>query len=179
MISRHVLQRLLATTCFAFAAAPVLADGQQVSRGAYLVAIAGCTDCHTPGHFLGKPDMARFLGGSDVGFAMPGAGIFFGPNLTPDRETGLGSWTDQQIVTAMTKGVRPDGRALVPAMPFAALSRLTESDALAIVAYLKSLPAVRNRVAGPIGPDQKATGFVLSVMPADAYNALPRPSPAK
>ena len=84
----------------------------QVERGKYLVAIGGCTDCHTPGHFFGHPDMARFLGGSDVGFGIPGHGVFVGPNLTPDKETGLGNWTAQQIVTAITTGERPDGRML-------------------------------------------------------------------
>jgi hypothetical protein len=45
----------------------------------------GCNDCHTPGYFFGKPDMARFLGGSEVGFEIPGLGVFHGPNLTPDK----------------------------------------------------------------------------------------------
>ena len=61
------------------------------SGGKYLVTISGCNDCHTPGYFFGKPDMSRFLGGSDVGFEIPGLGVFVGPNITPDRETGIGS----------------------------------------------------------------------------------------
>jgi mono/diheme cytochrome c family protein len=60
------------------------ADQAQIERGRYLTQIAGCSDCHTPGHFLGNPDMSRFLGGSDVGFEVPGVGIVYGPNLTPD-----------------------------------------------------------------------------------------------
>jgi hypothetical protein len=63
----------------------------QVARGKYLTSVIPCTDCHTPGIFLGKPDMTRYLGGSDVGFDVPGLGVFYGPNLTPDKETGLGS----------------------------------------------------------------------------------------
>jgi hypothetical protein len=63
-----------------------------VERGQYLVNFGGCFDCHTPGYFFGKPDMARYLGGSDVGFEIPGLGVFVGPNLTPDKETGLGTW---------------------------------------------------------------------------------------
>ena len=59
-------------------------------RGRYLVTIAGCSDCHTPGALLGAPDMKRYLGGSDVGFAIPGPGVFVGENLTPDKDTGLG-----------------------------------------------------------------------------------------
>ena len=89
----------------------------QVERGKYLVTFGGCSDCHTPGSFLGHPDMAKYLGGSDVGFAIPGLGVFVGRNLTPDKETGLGGWTSKQIVTAITTGKRPDGRELAPIMP--------------------------------------------------------------
>ena len=60
-------------------------DGQ---LGKYLVSIIPCTDCHTPGTFLGRADMKRYLGGSDVGFEVPGLGVFYAPNLTPDKETG-------------------------------------------------------------------------------------------
>ena len=174
----------LATAAIACAAlGPGGAQAQQpgadkvLARGAYLVTVAGCTDCHTPGHFLGKPDLRRFLGGSDVGFAMPGLGVFHGPNLTPDKDTGLGNWTTAQIVTAITTGRRPDGRQLVPAMPYPALARLTPADAEAIALYLKSLPAVRNKVPGPFGPSDKPTSFVLTILPADVYNGLPKAPP--
>src|SRR5262245_57058588 len=84
----------------------------QVARGKDLVVGSLCTDCHTPGFFFGKPDEKRFLGGSEVGFEIPGLGVFHGPNLTPDKETGLGNWSTEQIVTALQTGVRPDGRIL-------------------------------------------------------------------
>ena len=64
--------------------------------------IGGCNDCHMPGMFLGHPDMARMLGGSDVGFAISGLGVFVGRNLIPDNETGLGARTTDEIVTAVT-----------------------------------------------------------------------------
>src|SRR5271168_2891984 len=79
-------------------------DAAQVARGKYLVGIMSCTDCHTPGHFFGKEDKSKYLGGSDVGFAVPGLGVFVGPNLTPDKNTGLGDWTSEQIATALMKG---------------------------------------------------------------------------
>ena len=142
-----------------------------ISRGEYLVRIGGCTDCHTPGHFLGKPDMARFLGGSDVGFGIPGVGVFVGPNLTPDKETGLGTWTEAQIATAITTGERPDGRELAPVMPWRGLSALTKEDALAIAAYLKTLPAVSHKVPGPFGPKEIPDVMVMSVQPGKAYAA--------
>jgi mono/diheme cytochrome c family protein len=143
------------------------ADKQEVSRGKYLVGIAGCNDCHTPGYFFGKPDMTRFLGGSEVGFEIPGLGVFHGPNLTPDRETGLGTWSRDQIAAAITKGVRPDGRMLAPIMPWHAFKTLTRRDTDAIVAYLRSLPPVTNKVPGPFGPSEKATSFVMKIIPPE------------
>jgi len=145
----------------------VEAQEAQVARGKYLVQLAGCTDCHTPGHLLGKPDMARFLGGSDVGFEVPGLGIFVGPNLTPDNTTGLGSWTADEMVTAIQTGVRPDGRMLAPVMPWRAYAGLRTSDAAAIVEYLRSLPPVSNKVPGPLGLDEKATVFRMKILPPD------------
>ena len=103
---------------------PANAGSPAVERGKYLVNLAGCNDCHTPGYFLGKPDTGRYLGGSDVGFELPGLGVFHGPNLTPDKETGLGGWTDAQIVAALQTGKRPDGRELAPIMPWHAFAKL-------------------------------------------------------
>ena len=150
----------------------------QAQRGKYLVSVIPCTDCHTPGTFLGKPDMKRYLGGSEVGFEIPGLGVFYGPNLTPDEETGLGKWTKEQIATAITTGKRPDGRMLAPAMPVDSFKHLTHDDALAIAAYLKSLPAIKNKVPGPFGPNQKPTSFVYQVLPPDKYTATPASSGA-
>jgi mono/diheme cytochrome c family protein len=147
---------------------------RKLERGKYLVALGGCNDCHTPGYFFGKPDMARFLGGSDVGFALPG-GVFVGRNLTPDRETGLGAWSRAQIITALTTGRRPDGRVLAPIMPWRAFARLKPADAAAIAAYLQSLPPVRHAVPGPFGPRDKVPVFVMDLLPADSYNKLPPP----
>ncbi|HXQ50123.1 MAG TPA: cytochrome c [Stellaceae bacterium] len=158
---------------------PASAADAQVERGKYLVTVGGCTDCHTPGSFLGNPDMTRFLGGSDVGFALPGLGVFVGRNLTPDKETGLGNWTRAQIVTAFTTGKRPDGRQLAPIMPWMAYAHLKKTDANAIAAFLQSLPPVKHAVAGPFGPKEKVTVFVMDVLPADVYNSLPPPPAGK
>ena len=146
-----------------------------VERGKYLVTVAGCSDCHTPGTFLGHPDMDRYLGGSDVGFAIPGLGVFAGSNLTPDKETGIGNWSIQEIVTAITTGKRPDGRGLAPIMPSEAFSHLTSADAEAIAAYLKSIKPVAHKVAGPFGPTEKPSIFVFAVMPGEVYYSLPKP----
>lgn len=171
----------IAAACFTASALiagmslPAAADDAQIQRGKYLVTVSGCSDCHTPGTFLGKPDMARYLGGSDVGFSIPGLGVFAGRNLTPDNETGIGNWTSEEIVTALQTGKRPDGRVLAPIMPYRDFANLTASDAQAIAAFLKSIPPVSNKVAGPFGPTEKATMLVFAVLPPAVFNALPPP----
>lgn len=137
-------------------------------RGNYLVKLGGCNDCHTPGYFLGKPDTQRYLGGSDVGFVVPGLGVFLGNNLTPDKETGLGDWTEEEIVTAIRTGVTPEGRELAPVMPWRAFAGLTDYDARAIAIYLKTLPAVRHEVPGPFGPQEEVPVHTLTVKPPAA-----------
>jgi mono/diheme cytochrome c family protein/uncharacterized protein YjiS (DUF1127 family) len=161
---------LVAAVAGAASAVPraALAQDAQIKRGQYLVTLGGCTDCHTPGYFFGKPDAARYLGGSEVGFEIPGLGVFHGPNLTPDRETGLGKWSAEQIGKAITAGQRPDGRVLAPIMPWHAFANLTDDDVRAIVAFLTSLPPVKNKVPGPFGPRDKPTSFVMKVVPPEA-----------
>jgi uncharacterized protein YjiS (DUF1127 family)/mono/diheme cytochrome c family protein len=141
------------------------AQDAQIKRGRYLVTLGGCNDCHTPGYFFGKPDMARFLGGSEVGFEIPGLGTFHGPNLTPDHDTGLGAWSTDDIATAITTGRRPDGRILAPVMPWHAFASLTGPDIYAIAVFLKSLPAVSHKVPGPFGPSETPTSFVMKIVP--------------
>jgi mono/diheme cytochrome c family protein len=154
----------------AFVAASVLMSGSsvfaqtQMQRGEYLVTIMDCTGCHTPGTFLGKPDMDRPLAGSEVGFQIPGLGIFYPPNLTPDPETGLGKWSEADIIKAVRTGVRPDGRQLTPVMPYHSYSKLTDADAKALVSYLKSMKPVKNPVPGPIGPNEKPPAAYLTVV---------------
>jgi mono/diheme cytochrome c family protein len=140
------------------------AGRDQIQRGKYLVTLGLCTDCHTPGYFFGKPDAARFLGGSEVGFEIPGLGVFHGPNLTPDKDTGLGRWSADDIVRAIQTGTRPDGRILAPIMPWHAFAQLTAEDVQSIAAFLKSLPPVANKVPGPFGPSDAPTSFVFKVV---------------
>jgi len=131
-----------------------------------LAEIMTCNECHTPGALLGKPDKNNPLAGSEVGYEIPMLGIFYGANLTPDTETGIGSWTADQIVTAIRTGVRPDGRVLSAAMPWRSFAALTDKDAKAIAAYLKSLKPMSRKVPGPFGPSEKATSFYYGfVMP--------------
>ena len=156
--------------CVAFALLTTLtiraqaADPEQVERGKYLVAVIGCGDCHTAGYLLGKPDIEHSLGGSDVGFEIPQLGVFVGPNLTSDAQTGLGDWTSEQIVAALQTGRRPDGRELAPIMPWRDLASLTREDAMAIAAYLKSLPPIKNKVPGPFGAGVRPTVPVMKIV---------------
>lgn len=141
-----------------------------VERGQYLVTIAGCQDCHTPGHFYGAPDMERELSGSELGWKGP-RGVSYPPNLTPDVETGLGRWTDEQIITAIRSGVRPDGTPLRPPMPWQSFSVMSNKDARAIVAYLRSIPAVKHAEPAALPPGAEAKGPVFEVPPPPAWDA--------
>lgn len=161
-IAPALILLLLGATALDAGAEPT---GRQIARGKYLVTVVGCGDCHTPGYFLGKPDMAKALSGSDVGFEIPGLGVFVAPNLTSDKETGLGNWSIKEIVTALKTGKRPDGRTLAPIMPWRDFAAMTDADADAIAVYLKSLAPIGHKVPGPFGPNEKPTVFVMKVVP--------------
>ena len=167
-VAAALLSVVLAVDVFSSGAG---AQETRIARGRYLVQIASCMDCHTPGYFFGKPDMARFLGGSEVGFEVPGQGVFHGRNLTPDKETGIGDWSEDDIVNALQTGFRPDGRQLAPIMPWRAFAYLTREDAYAIAAFLKSLPPIRNQVPGPFGPNEKPASFVMKVVAPESQTA--------
>lgn len=153
--------------------------GDKIKRGEYLVAGGACADCHTPGVMLGKPEMDKLLSGGNVGFEMPTVGFFFPPNLTPDDETGLGKWSEADIAKAIRQGVRPDGRQLIPIMPYGWYSKLTEDDALAMAAYLKSLTPISNKVPGPFGANETPTGpYQTIVFPKPPGSAPELSAPA-
>ena len=78
----------------------VQANEDMIKRGEYLSRIMDCTGCHTPGAMTGKPEPGKLLAGSTIGFGIPQVGVVYPPNLTPDTETGLGSWSEADIVTA-------------------------------------------------------------------------------
>ena len=143
-----------------FAAASGSAQQQpkqrQLPRGEYLATIMDCGGCHTGGVLAGQPDPKLHLAGSDIGFGVPGLGVFYPPNLTPDRETGLGSWSEADIVRAVRQGVRPDGRELAPVMPWRNYAALTDEDARALARHLKGLAPVRNATPQITGVSETA-----------------------
>lgn len=143
-----------------------------VVRGRYLVTIMSCNDCHTPGTLYGAPDTTRRLSGSDLGWAGPW-GVVHARNLTPDS-TGIGSWSTEQIVTALRTGNTPSGAQLAPIMPWMNYSSiLDEDDAMAIAAYLKSLPPVKHKNLDRIPPDHKPTGANMVFPRPPAWDVPP------
>ncbi len=167
-MANKIVWRLLALvmlTAAGLSAADARA-GSPVARGQYLVGIMDCTGCHSTGALAGKPEAAKFLAGSDIGFQIPGLGIFYPPNLTPDVQTGLGNWSEQDIATALRTGVRPDGRELAPAMPWRSYASLSDADVQAVAAYLKTLPAVSHAVPPLTGESEKPPApYFTVVMP--------------
>jgi mono/diheme cytochrome c family protein len=116
-----------------------------LERGAYLVkTIGGCGNCHTPKGARGVPVADMEMAGGFKFDEKPFTA--YAPNITPDPETGIGKWTDQQIIDAIRMGKRPDGSTIGPPMPVALYRDIAEDDAKAIVAYLRSLKPIKNKV---------------------------------
>jgi len=123
-----------------------LAQADLIKRGEYLAHAADCIACHT------APGDQAYAGG--VAFNLPMIGTIYSTNITPDKQTGIGNYTDQQFLDALHKGIRRDGALLYPAMSYTSYTYMTDADALAIKAYLFSLPAVHaparaNKLAWP------------------------------
>jgi mono/diheme cytochrome c family protein len=123
-----------------------LAQADLIKRGEYLAHAADCVACHT------APGAQAYAGGFT--FNLPGIGTIYSTNITPDKETGIGNYTDQQFLDAVKRGVRADGQNLYPAMSYTTYSYMTDADALAIKAYLFTLPAVhaparQNQISWP------------------------------
>jgi mono/diheme cytochrome c family protein len=110
---------------------------EMIARGRYLAAAADCAACHT------KPEGKPYAGG--VALETP-FGTLVAPNITPDREAGIGAWTDDEFVAALHEGRGRDGIRLFPAMPYPAYSKMTRSDALAIRAYLQTIQPVPDKI---------------------------------
>ena len=136
-----------------------------VQRGKYLVTIMDCAGCHTTGALIGKPDPAKALAGDNIGWLVPGQGVFYPANLTPDRETGLGKWSTADIVRVLRTGEEPSGRILAKVMPWESYSHLSEADVQAIAAYLKTIPPVSHAVAGPTAFDDVKTPYLTMIVP--------------
>lgn len=109
----------------------------EISHGRYLATVGDCTACHTAAG--GK----LFAGGKPIETPF---GTLVSPNITPDRQTGIGAWSDDEFVNAVQNGIAPGGAHLYPAMPYTYFTRMSRNDVLAIRAYLDSVAPVRNAV---------------------------------
>ncbi|HZE88215.1 MAG TPA: diheme cytochrome c-553 [Verrucomicrobiae bacterium] len=162
-------------------AASTAAEPGTIARGKYLVAVGGCNDCHSPKIFGASgpmPDPARLLSGHPRGQTLPsmpagfigptgwGAvcnndgtawvgpwGTSFAMNLTPDVDTGVGSWNEAMFVKAIRTGKHMgEGRPILPTMPWAEFAGMSDADLSAIFGYLRSLEPVSNAVPEPLPP---------------------------
>ena len=138
-------------------------DGARVARGRYLVEITGCGGCHTDGAVLGQPDARRLLAGSGVGIAytdpfqsLSPPGVAYPANLTPDAATGLGGWSDARIAAAIRAGNPGSGAGHLVLMAWPIYQHLSVDDVNAIVAYLRSIPAIEHRVPQRVAPGTRA-----------------------
>jgi mono/diheme cytochrome c family protein len=129
---------------------PKSAATSGVARGEYLTrAVSHCGECHTPRTMTMAVDNTRFLAGNQKGKGPEGSAV---PNITPDRETGLGSWTEEQITDYLETGNKPDGDVSGGLMmeviqgSSAGYKDLTKADRQAIAKYLKTIPAIKNRI---------------------------------
>jgi len=135
---------------------------ETVARGEYLVELLGCGACHTPGALNGEPDMSQALAGSGTGIAWSNPlgterpGIVYPSNITPDDETGIGTWSDRQIADAIRAGIGRHGSRRIATMPWQGYARLSDDDVAAIVAYLRTIDPVRRQVPDPVEPGQSA-----------------------
>jgi len=137
-------------------------DATRVNRGRYLVEIAGCAACHTDGALIGEPSAARLLAGSDLGIAYTNPlrsrfpGIAYPPNLTPDPRTGLGNWSDAQVAAAIRSGDLGSDPGHLIVMSWPLYQHMTDDDVNAIVAYLRSIPAIEHQVPARVPPGTRA-----------------------
>ncbi len=120
-------------------------DPKLIERGTYIARAAGCAACHT-GFTAKGPDFENpFAGGLEVPDTI---GTWRTPNITQSKNSGIGNWTDAQILDAVREGVRPDGSQLYPIMPYLLYNRLTDDDGKALVAYLRTIKPI-DRVVEP------------------------------
>ncbi len=151
----------------------------RLARGEYLVeGVAHCFQCHSP-HDMSNAALPIVDGMKGAGWWMddlPGLGKVVAPNITPDRETGIGSWTDDEIARAIREGVSRDGSALFPIMPYENFRHMTDEDLASVVVYLRSIAPVRNVLS------RTALEFPLSrivnTMPVPLEGSVPEPPAA-
>jgi hypothetical protein len=182
LIYLSLMSTFIIFACQSSSETKALSQEELIKKGEYLVMVAGCNDCHTPKNMTPEgpaPDMTRLLSGHPQDAILPeldpvligpgkwvhmsedltafaGAwGMTFSANLTPDEQTGIGLWKEENFIQALRTGKHMGmGRAIQPPMPWFNLTHAKDDDLKAMFAYLKSIKPVKNLVPGPIPPDQ-------------------------
>ena len=169
---RHILPALglaLATSVVARAQNPDMQSFEVIQHGRYMATAADCTACHTaPG---GKP----FAGGGALETPF---GTLLAPNITPDLQTGIGGWTDDEFVSAVKNGIGGHGIHLYPAMPYTYYTKMSRADVLAIRAYLATIDPVQNKVIAnqlPFPFNQRESMIGWNVLYFNPGNLKPDP----
>jgi mono/diheme cytochrome c family protein len=149
---------------------------ERIARGAYLSRhVAGCTDCHGERDWskYSAPQMREREGHGGMVFRI-GVGTLYAPNITPAR---LGTWTDGEVLRAMTSGIAKDGSPLFPFMPYEAFREMSQEDAEAIIAFIRTLPAVAREV--PRSQLDFPFSLLVRTMPSPAPPLRPKaPDPS-
>ncbi len=172
-----VMTAVVSVSCTGTRPGPVeMSAAEKLARGKQVSYSSGCTDCHTPGALYGAPDTTRLLSGSELGWEGPW-GVTYPRNLTPDMETGIGTWSEEEIVAAFRQGHRPDRTPILPPMPWPAFAHMSDEDAYALAAFIKSLPPIQHKVPDRIPPGTVATGPRLTFPPPPEWDARNLPPP--
>jgi mono/diheme cytochrome c family protein len=175
LASAALASAIVALSCTTGRQSTAMSAADMLARGKELSYSMGCQDCHTPGGMYGSPDTSRQLSGSELGWVGPW-GTTYPRNLTPDPETGIGSWSEDDIIRAFRTGQRPDGTPILPPMPWPGFAHASDEDAHALASYIKNLPPVDHKVPDRLPPGAKPAGAVLVMPPPPAWDA-PRGAP--
>jgi mono/diheme cytochrome c family protein len=179
--SLSVLFVLTQFSCKPSSAKEELSKEELIARGKYLATTGGCNDCHTPKVFTQAGmefDTTRLFAGYTAGESLPKIdttmvtpgkwylanshltgwvgpwGISYAANLSPHEATGIGNWTEEIFIKSLRTGKHMGvGRPILPPMPWQTIGQMTDEDLSAILAYLKSLPAINNKVPDPVPPN--------------------------
>jgi mono/diheme cytochrome c family protein len=160
--ARFVTMALVLAPSLCVAGASDPQNFTEIERGRYLAVVADCSSCHTMPN-----DGAAFAGGRAIETPF---GNLRAPNITPDRDTGIGTWTDDEFDAAVRRGIRPNGARLYPAMPFNAYTKMSRGEVLAIRAFLNTVPAVRNSVVANELPFPYSVRAVMGVWDGLYFN---------
>ena len=127
--------------------APAPATTDKVAYGGYIVnSLAHCFECHSGPDEHGAPDMAHKMGAGGFEIMLAPGMTVHTANITSDPDTGIGKWSDADIKKAMTEGINPKGVHLSPPMPFPFFKNMTDEDIAAVIAYLRTIPPIKNQV---------------------------------